>query len=136
MKTLNLIIMLTLVVSCQSVKKTADASAFDKAIAEHFDGKVKKLSNTSGTFIIVTQTNETSMKLPGNALKFGIYDVKKEKLVYIEEKYNAHASWFNEEYILIKSQPGVKSTDPEVDNSMRQYYINAKTLERFTQLPN
>ncbi|MCU4157808.1 hypothetical protein J1N10_17665 [Carboxylicivirga sp. A043] len=136
MKILNLIVILLLVIGCQTVKKATDISPLDKAIAQHFDANVDTVTNTSGTFILILQTQEPTMQVPVNALKFGIYDIKKEAIVYTEQKYNARASWYNDEYISIKSRPGVKSTDDAINSAMEHCYINVKTLVKLTKLPN
>jgi len=136
MKILNLIVILVLLTHCQIIKQTTDESKLDKVIEEHFDGNVTLVPNSSETFVIISQTNKPSMQVPVNALKFGVYDVQKETLVYSEQKYNATVVWYNDEYILIKSRPGMKSTDVDTDRAMKQYYINVKTLKKFTHLPN
>ena len=122
--------------SCQSLKKSNTNNYLKMAIEGYFDGEVDTVNNTTATFILITQKHKSSMQLPVNALKYGIYDTQKKKMVHIEEKYNAEVSWYNDEYILVKSRPGVKSTNKETDNSMKHYYINVNTLEKLTRIPN
>ncbi|MCU4176686.1 hypothetical protein [Carboxylicivirga sp. N1Y90] len=136
MKALNLLFILVILVSCQTVKKTTDENKLDEVIKAHFNGDVTTVVNTSETFFIIKQTNKTSEELPVNALNYSIYDVQKGTIVYTERKYNASVKWYNDLYVVIESRPGVKSLDEDIDNAMKHYYINVKTLEKLTQKPN
>ncbi|WP_430812626.1 MULTISPECIES: hypothetical protein [unclassified Carboxylicivirga] len=135
MKLLKLTLLLVLTTHCQVAKKTMIDRNLHKAIEAHFEGAVNTTPNSTGSFVVVTQAKEPSMEVPVNALKFAIYDAQKQKIVYVEQKYNAQVSWYNNETLFVKSRPGVKSNDAETDRAMREYYINVKTLEKVTLPP-
>jgi len=123
-------------VQCQTTKKNTVQTSIDDLAKELFGEGVRIEHNSDNSVALFTVSQETDLTMPGNALEFGIYDVNNKKLLYREQKYNAKVSWYNDKYIKVKSKPGVKSLDPEVDKKMRGYYINVLTLEKTTEEPN
>ncbi len=135
MKNLFILALFALLTSCNCVKKSS-VDGIESVARQKFGQSATIIYNSNRTHALVYTVHEPDMKNPVNALNYGIYQLDKSLLVYSEQKYNASVEWFNSQFILIKSSPGVQSTDEAVNQRMSQYYIEVNTQKKYTELPN
>lgn len=135
MKNLLVLALLGLLISCKCVKQTS-AAGFEEAARAYFGESAQIVYNDSRTHALVYTVNKPDMKTPVNALNFGIYDVANKALLYTEQKYSASVEWINDQFVMVKSSPGVQSSDEAVNSRMHLYYIEVNTRKKYTELPN
>ncbi|MBI9062411.1 MAG: hypothetical protein JEZ14_10525 [Marinilabiliaceae bacterium] len=133
MRIVVLLLTCLLLLHCKSVKKNSTVSV-DELIQEHFEGKAQVHYNESKSFALCWSSYKGTLLKPGNSLDYGIIDVSAKKMVYREQKYNATVEWVNDTIVKVKSNPGVRSKDEQINRAMALYYINVRTLEKSTDL--
>ena len=116
-------------ISCNSVKVSSSQSVVE-LMKQHYGEDVQYQYNTNKTYLLCWKSRTSTFQQPGNGLDFGIIDVRLNKLVYQETKYNATIKWLNDSTVLVSSRPGVHSIDPEVNKAMHSYEINVSTLKK------
>ncbi|TRX71127.1 hypothetical protein [Carboxylicivirga sp. M1479] len=135
MKLLNIGIVILLFVQCQSIKNNSDVNDIQEIAKGYFGEGVVVEFNDNKSFALFSLTNKKDNKMPVNALSFGIYNVDKQELVYKEQKNDAKVKWVDNENLEVRARPGVSSVDQSVNDRMKHYYINVRTLQTTTK-PN
>jgi len=129
------ILFLLLIASCSGVKKN-ETKFIDTFVLANFSEHAIIVSNSSETFALCYTIQKGTLMQPGNRLEYIIVDVAEGKIVFRETKFNASVKWYNDLYIKVDSSPEVQSKSDDVNRQMKVYYINVKTLNKLTDLPN
>ncbi len=129
------ILSVVLLVSCAGVKKNGTKS-INAFIFANFSEQAVIAPNSTEDFVLGYTIQKGTLMQPGNRLEYIIVDVAEGKIVFRETKFNASVKWYNDLYIKVDSSPEVRSKSDDVNRQMKVYYINVKTLNKLTDLPN
>ncbi len=126
------IIALNLIIGCSSSKRTkvklAEDEYINKIINEQFKGEpVKRFYNQDRDFVIVISRIERGVGFPV-ATTFIIIDVDKKKLLYIESVPDGNVSWVDNDRVLIKRVPEVRSKIEEENRKAMRTELNVREL--------
>ena len=113
-----------------SVHKSTYEDAVNKMAKENFGSNCVVEYNKSKTYVLCYSSETTSRLSPGNALNFGIIDVKKQEVIYFEQKHHANVRWIGDYDIEVKARSEVQSVDREVNDRMSYYVIDVTTLQK------
>ncbi|WP_439185598.1 hypothetical protein [Carboxylicivirga taeanensis] len=135
MRIIYFISLLFFLLGCNSLKHVS-TSGIESIAKERYGEAATIVYNVDSTYALVYEGHVPDMKIPVNALNYGIYDVKQSLLIYSEKKYNATVKWVDERYVEVHSSPGVQAKDELINQQMGHYFIDVYTQRKYLQLPN
>ncbi len=124
------IITLSLLVGCSSSKKAKSKFVEDDFINivvhdEFNDEPVEKIYNQDRDFVVVISRIERGVGFPVPTT-FAIVDIVKKKVVYIESVSDGNVSWIDNDRVLIKRVPEVRSKVEEENKKAMRTELNVR----------
>ena len=126
------IIALAIMVGCSSSKKTNVKLTEDeyiiRVINEEFKGDpAERIYNQDRDFVIVINRLERGVGYPVVA-NFVVIDVDKQKVLYTESVLDGDVSWIDNDNVLIKRVPEVRSKIEEENRKAMRTELNVREL--------
>ncbi|MBR8537199.1 hypothetical protein KDU71_16635 [Carboxylicivirga sediminis] len=117
-------------VCCGSGKSLVhNESIQDIAVAKLGESVVVELNDLKSLALCYV-IDKPSMEMPGNNLRFSVYDVLERKWLYSEQKYNATVEWQSSTILVIHSKPGMISNDPNTNEKMIDYKVDIQDYKK------
>ena len=100
---------LLIVYSCVSSedKSTEGERMYEKSAIEKYGDNIKYLFNAAHTYVLCIKQAQAGTEQPFPPLKFFVYDLDSEKIVYEESLANGSVKWRNDYQLEITIIPGI-----------------------------
>ncbi len=126
------IITLTLMFGCLSSKKTnvklTEDEYINRVINEEFKGDpVERIYNQNRDFVIVISRFERGVGYPV-VTNFVVVDVDKKRILYTESVLDGDVFWIDNDNVLIKRVPEVRSKIEEENRKAMRTELNVREL--------
>jgi len=123
---------LSFLVGCSSSKnakvKLAEEDFISQVVHDKLnDEPVEKIYNKKYDFVIVISKIERGFGFPA-ATTFAIIDLAKKRVVYVESVHDGKVSWIDNDRVLIKRVPEVRSKIEEENKKAMKTELNIREL--------
>lgn len=126
---LSYLLLFLFLISCK-VQQSTSTGGVNKLAHDTFGEDCVVEYNSNNTFALCYNYQKINRMNPGNAMHFGIIDVKKQIIIYSEKKHHAKVRWINDYEVEVKARTEVQSVNSEINNKMSYYIIDVRTLQK------
>jgi hypothetical protein len=116
-------------IACSSLKHN-EVVSIEFLARKAFGENTIIIYNENGLHALCYTQRKTDRLNPGNALDYGLMDLKTGKILFREQKYHATVRWMDNQTLIVESESGVQSMDNTENNQMAVYYIDVLTLQK------
>ncbi|MGE5797657.1 MAG: hypothetical protein ACM339_13675 [Ignavibacteria bacterium] len=130
------ILITILINACCGSKESAkiQISGDYKKIAESKLGdNYKIIFNSDSTYLTAYQLNKNSNENIRPALKFFVYDLSEEKILFEDNLPNGKVEWINDHQVKVSTTPGIVSGKEEKNKSLFGYTYDVKLKKKINQ---
>ena len=132
MKLFFIPIILGLMIGCSSSKKAksklTEESYINSVVHDRFrDEPVEKIFNHDRDYVILIHRVERGTGYPA-ATDFAIVDLADKKVLYFESVNDGKITWIDNDRVLIKRVPEVRSKNSEENEKIKSKEINVRDL--------
>ena len=98
-----------------------------KSIAEsEFGSNYKVIFNTDSTYLIVTSSSNKTTSGLDSPLKFFVFNLSENKIVFRENLPNGSVKWINDRQVKVSTEPGIVSGKEEKNSTGYTYDVILK----------
>lgn len=130
------ILITILINACCGSKESAkiQISGDYKKIAESKLGdNYKIIFNSDSTYLTAYQLNKNSNENILPALKFFVYDLSEEKILFEDNLPNGKVEWINDHQVKVSTTPGIVSGKEEKNKSLFGYTYDVNLKKKINQ---
>jgi len=130
------ILITILINACCGSKESAKiqiSGDYKKIAGSKLGDNYKIIFNSDSTYLTAYQLNKNSNENIPPALKFFVYDLSAEKILFEDNLPNGKVEWINDHQVKVSTTPGIVSGKEEKNKSLFGYTYDVNLKKKINQ---
>ena len=105
-------------------------ASYKKTAEEKYSDNINYMFSPDSAFVVCYKTEEKTTDNPTPQLKFFIYDLNNDKIVFEDNSRSDKIEWINNTQLRVLKRPGIITVDPKKNSKLLGYIYDLKNNKK------